>query len=55
MNLRDDFMKTLGSHFNYCLFMLKNTQQLLDIMSRLRNPEGGCAWDIKQDFTTRIG
>mgnify|MGYP006170975723 CR=1 FL=1 len=34
--------------------MLKNTQQLLDIMSRLRNPEGGCAWDIKQDFTTLI-
>jgi ATP diphosphatase len=34
--------------------MLKNTQQLLDIMSRLRNPDGGCAWDIKQDFTTLI-
>ena len=34
--------------------MLKNTQQLLDIMSRLRRPDDGCAWDIKQDFTTLI-
>lgn len=34
--------------------MLKNTQNLLDIMSRLRHPEQGCAWDLKQDFTTLI-
>jgi ATP diphosphatase len=34
--------------------MLKNTQQLLDLMSRLRRPEDGCAWDIKQDFTSLI-
>jgi nucleoside triphosphate diphosphatase len=34
--------------------MLKNTQQLLDIMARLRQPEDGCAWDIKQDFTSLI-
>lgn len=34
--------------------MLKNTQHLLDIMSRLRQPEDGCAWDLKQDFTSLI-
>jgi ATP diphosphatase len=34
--------------------MLKNTQKLLDIMSRLRHPEQGCAWDVKQDFTSLI-
>ncbi|MDD5271515.1 MAG: nucleoside triphosphate pyrophosphohydrolase [Methylovulum sp.] len=34
--------------------MLNNTQQLLDLMARLRDPEQGCAWDIKQDFTTLI-
>ena len=25
-------------------------QQLLDIMAQLRNPDGGCPWDLKQDF-----
>ncbi|MGZ5050040.1 MAG: nucleoside triphosphate pyrophosphohydrolase [Methylobacter sp.] len=34
--------------------MLTNTQKLLDIMSRLRHPEQGCAWDLKQNFTTLI-
>jgi nucleoside triphosphate diphosphatase len=34
--------------------MLKNTQQLLDLMARLRRPEDGCAWDLKQDFTSLI-
>jgi len=34
--------------------MLKNTQNLLDIMSRLRHPEDGCAWDVKQDFSSLI-
>ncbi|MDP2902868.1 MAG: nucleoside triphosphate pyrophosphohydrolase [Methylovulum sp.] len=34
--------------------MLKNTQQLLAIMSRLRHPEEGCAWDVKQDFSSLI-
>ena len=34
--------------------MLKNTQQLLDLMSRLRRPEDGCPWDIKQDFKSLI-
>jgi len=34
--------------------MLKNTQQLLDIMSRLRHPETGCAWDVKQNFSSLI-
>lgn len=26
--------------------------QLLDIMRRLRDPKGGCPWDIEQDFAT---
>ena len=34
--------------------MLKNTQQLLELMSRLRHPEDGCPWDIKQDFKSLI-
>ncbi|MFA6052918.1 MAG: nucleoside triphosphate pyrophosphohydrolase [Methylobacter sp.] len=34
--------------------MLKNTQNLLDIMSRLRHPEEGCVWDVKQDFSSLI-
>jgi ATP diphosphatase len=34
--------------------MLKNTEHLLEIMSRLRHPEQGCAWDLKQDFNTLI-
>lgn len=34
--------------------MLNNTQQLLDIMSQLRHPEEGCAWDLKQDFASLI-
>jgi ATP diphosphatase len=34
--------------------MLKNTQQLLELMARLRRPEDGCAWDLKQDFTSLI-
>jgi len=25
---------------------------LLDIMARLRNPEGGCPWDLEQDFAS---
>ena len=27
-------------------------QALLDIMARLRDPEGGCPWDLEQDFET---
>jgi ATP diphosphatase len=27
-------------------------QQLLDIMQRLRDPENGCPWDVKQNFST---
>ena len=34
--------------------MLNNTQQLLDIMARLRDPKDGCAWDVKQDFVSLI-
>lgn len=26
--------------------------QLLDIMRRLRDPENGCPWDVKQDFSS---
>ncbi len=34
--------------------MLKNTQNLLDIMAQLRHPENGCPWDVKQDFASLI-
>jgi ATP diphosphatase len=34
--------------------MLSNTQRLLEIMVRLRDPERGCGWDIKQDFYSLI-
>jgi ATP diphosphatase len=26
--------------------------QLLEIMRRLRDPENGCPWDVKQDFSS---
>ena len=29
-------------------------EQLLDIMDRLRDPQGGCPWDLKQDFHTLV-
>lgn len=34
--------------------MADNTgmERLLDIMSQLRNPDGGCPWDLKQTFET---
>lgn len=31
---------------------LKQTQRLLDIMAQLRNPKGGCPWDLEQNFST---
>jgi nucleoside triphosphate diphosphatase len=34
--------------------MLKNTQHLLDIMARLRRPDDGCPWDLKQDHASLI-
>lgn len=33
---------------------LAHTQQLLAIIARLRSPEGGCPWDLKQDFYSLI-
>ncbi len=30
--------------------MSENLIQLLDIMEKLRDPETGCPWDVKQDF-----
>ena len=32
--------------------MTKNLDRLLDIMAALRDPETGCPWDVKQDFST---
>jgi nucleoside triphosphate diphosphatase len=34
--------------------MLDKTQELLNLMARLRHPEDGCPWDVKQDFSTLI-
>lgn len=31
---------------------MKNTYRLLDIMARLRHPETGCPWDLRQDFAS---
>ncbi|GAB6053613.1 nucleoside triphosphate pyrophosphohydrolase [Magnetospira thiophila] len=32
--------------------MSEQTNRLLEIMARLRNPDGGCPWDLEQDFAT---
>ncbi|MFZ8885351.1 MAG: nucleoside triphosphate pyrophosphohydrolase [Steroidobacteraceae bacterium] len=29
-----------------------SVQRLLDIMARLRDPQGGCPWDLEQDFAS---
>ena len=29
-----------------------NISKLLDIMARLRDPDGGCPWDLEQDFAS---
>jgi nucleoside triphosphate diphosphatase len=31
---------------------LQHTQALLEIMAQLRNPQGGCPWDLAQNFET---
>src|SRR5690606_6309076 len=28
------------------------TQAVLDVMAKLRNPDGGCPWDVEQNFRT---
>ncbi|WP_174482379.1 nucleoside triphosphate pyrophosphohydrolase [methanotrophic endosymbiont of Bathymodiolus puteoserpentis (Logatchev)] len=33
---------------------MKNTQRLLYVMQQLRDPESGCSWDKKQNFTSLI-
>ena len=33
---------------------MKNTIRLLDIMARLRHPETGCPWDLRQDFASLV-
>ncbi len=33
---------------------LIKTQALIDLMARLRDPETGCAWDVRQDFHSLI-
>lgn len=30
----------------------KKIDALIDVMARLRDPEGGCPWDLEQDFRT---
>ncbi len=32
--------------------MSENIQKLLDIMAKLRDPDGGCPWDVEQTFAT---
>ena len=31
---------------------LTHINQLLDIMEKLRDPNGGCPWDLEQNFDT---
>jgi ATP diphosphatase len=31
---------------------VKSVDRLLEIMARLRDPEGGCPWDLEQDFAS---
>ena len=31
---------------------MSNIEKLLEIMAQLRNPDGGCPWDLEQDFST---
>jgi len=31
---------------------MESTQKLLEIMAKLRDPQGGCPWDQQQDFST---
>jgi MazG family protein len=33
---------------------MKNTSRLLQLMAKLRDPEQGCPWDRKQDFSSLI-
>lgn len=33
---------------------MQNTLRLLDIMARLRDPETGCPWDVRQDFASLV-
>jgi MazG family protein len=37
---------------NHHLPESKDIQRLLDIMARLRDPDGGCPWDREQDFAS---
>jgi nucleoside triphosphate diphosphatase len=30
----------------------RNISRLIDIMAALRNPDGGCPWDLEQDFSS---
>jgi ATP diphosphatase len=32
--------------------MTTNTRRLIEVMARLRDPEGGCPWDLEQDFAS---
>ena len=29
-------------------------KRLLDVMAKLRDPDGGCPWDLEQSFTTIV-
>ncbi len=31
---------------------MSDIQRLLEIMARLRDPDGGCPWDLEQDFAS---
>ncbi|MBI2978066.1 MAG: nucleoside triphosphate pyrophosphohydrolase, partial [Rhodospirillales bacterium] len=32
--------------------MADDIRRLIDIMAKLRSPDGGCPWDVEQTFAT---
>ncbi len=34
--------------------MTRPISRLVDVMARLRDPEGGCPWDLEQSFATIV-
>jgi tetrapyrrole methylase family protein/MazG family protein/ATP diphosphatase len=40
--------------FNGKRINMNHTQKLLEIMAKLRNPNGGCPWDLEQNFKTIV-
>lgn len=54
---RSVMQRSLFQSLNFWYFFMQQStpiSQLLNIMSRLRDPESGCPWDLKQDFASIV-